>query len=131
MLAGQAPPPVGFAFAFLQSLQVALVTLVVGGLLLGALFVVSVLFPPALLVTVPLKVLVSGWMLAWNFLDYPLTLHGFTAARRLAWVGRHFAAFTAFGIAWALIVFIPGVLLLVLPMGVAGAARLVVDAEYA
>jgi hypothetical protein len=48
---------------------------------------------------------------------------------RFAWVGRNFGAFTLFGLAWALLVVVPGVVLLILPMGVAGATRLVVADE--
>ena len=46
-------------------------------------------------------------------------------------MGRHFGAVTAFGAAWALLVIVPGIVLVLLPMGVAGAARLVVEAEGA
>ena len=42
---------------------------------------------------------------------------------------QHFAAFTAFGVAWSLVVIIPGVVLFILPMGVAGATTLVVEGE--
>jgi uncharacterized protein involved in cysteine biosynthesis len=47
------------------------------------------------------------------------------------WVWRNVGAFTAFGLAWAGLVVIPGVVLLLLPMGVAGATRMVVLDESA
>jgi CysZ protein len=95
------------------------------------LFLISLVFPPAALVTVPLKFLLCGWLLAWNFLDYPLGERGLGAGASLSWMTRHFGAVTAFGAAWALLVIVPGIVLVLLPMGVAGAARLVVEAEGA
>ena len=40
------------------------------------------------LVTVPAKFLVSSWLLAWDFLDYPLGVHGLAMGARVAWVFR-------------------------------------------
>ena len=48
---------------------------------------------------------------------------------RLRWVGRRFGAFSTFGITWAALLAVPGLVLLLLPMGVAGATRLVVAVE--
>jgi CysZ protein len=103
--------------------------LLVGGPILAVLFLINLAFPPAALVTVPLKLLVCAWMLAWDFFDYPLGLRGLGVRARLRWVGRRFGAFTAFGLAWASLVVVPGVVLLLLPMGVAGATHLVVTEE--
>jgi uncharacterized protein involved in cysteine biosynthesis len=44
---------------------------------------------------------------------------------RLQWVGQHFGAFTLFGFLWAMVAVVPGIILLLLPMGVAGATRMV------
>jgi CysZ protein len=109
--------------------KVALFTAVVGGGVLGTLVLITFFFPPAGAVTVPLKFLVVAWLLAWNFVDYPLSLRGHGIRARFGWVARHFDAFTAFGIAWAALLILPGMVLLVLPMGVAGATRLVVAAD--
>jgi uncharacterized protein involved in cysteine biosynthesis len=68
-------------------------------------------------------------MLAWDFIDYPLAMRGVGLERRFAWVGRNFGAFTLFGVLWALMIVLPGVQLVILPMGVAGATRLVVADE--
>jgi len=103
--------------------------LLIGMPLLSLLLLIGIFFPPAVVVTVPLKVLVCGWMLAWDFVDYPLALRGVSLAERFSWVGRNFGAFTFFGILWTLLVATPGMVLLILPMGVAGATRLVVAAE--
>jgi CysZ protein len=105
--------------------------LTIGGALLTILFLISFFFPPAAVVTVPLKFIVCGWMLAWDFIDYPLAMRGVGLEQRFAWVGRNFGAFTLFGLAWALLVILPGVVLLILPMGVAGATQLVIADDEA
>lgn len=128
-LTGQAPPPLTAARALLLSLRVAVVTGVLGLPPLLALALVGLFVPPAAAVTVPLGFLGGAWLLAWNFVDYPLGLRGVGVRGRLRWVGAHFEAFTAFGLAWATLLLVPGVFLLVLPMGVAGATRLVVASD--
>ncbi|HEV3443464.1 MAG TPA: EI24 domain-containing protein [Gemmataceae bacterium] len=90
------------------------------------LFFVGLLFPPAAVITVPLKFLLCSWFLAWNFLDYPLSLRNLGIGDSVGWFVRHFVAVTSFGIAWMLLAIVPGIVLLFLPMGVAGATRLVV-----
>jgi CysZ protein len=128
-LTGRVGQPLPFLDALLASMKIALVTVGVGGTALAGLFVVSLLVPPAAVVTVPLKFLVGAWLLAWNFLDYPLGLRGLGVTARLRWAGRHFGAFTAFGLGWAVLLVVPGTFLLALPMGVAGATQLVVAGE--
>jgi CysZ protein len=107
------------------SLCAVLFAVALGGSALVVLFVVNVFYPPAVVVTVPLKVLVCSWMLAWDLLDYPLGLRGMGLWKRLKWVIRHFGAFTLFGFLWASMAVIPGVVLVLLPMGVAGATQMV------
>ncbi len=128
-LTGSTPPKASFLAALVSTTTAVAISLLVGGTLLVILFLVSFFFPPAAVVTVPLKVLVCGWILAWDFIDYPLAMRGVGLEGRFAWVGRNFGAFTLFGVLWALLVVVPGVVLLVLPMGVAGATRLVVADE--
>ena len=129
-LRGTAPDPPTIVASMVAALKVSLVTLAAGVVVYTGLFLVDVIFPPAMIVTVPLKFLFGAWLLAWNFLDYPLTLHGHGVRARLAWVRRHFAAFTMFGALWALLLLIPGIFLFILPMGVAGAAWLVAAVEH-
>jgi uncharacterized protein involved in cysteine biosynthesis len=76
-------------------------------------------------VTVPLKALVCGWMLAWDLFDYPLGIRGMGIWKRIKWIFRNFGAFTLFGLIWGAMAVIPGVVLVLLPMGVAGATQLV------
>jgi CysZ protein len=121
-----AAPKSPFIACMVSTTKAVVIALLVGGTLLVLLFLVSFFFPPAAVVTVPLKVLVCGWMLAWDFIDYPLAMRGVGLEERFAWVGRNFGAFTLFGVLWALLIVVPGVQLLILPMGVAGATRLVV-----
>jgi len=128
-LTGRTSPEASFLQSLWVSVRCTLFTLVAGVVLLGGLFGVGLLVPPAAVVTVPLNFLVVAWLLAWDFIDYPLTLRGLGLRRRAAWVLSHFWAFTAFGIAWAVVLLIPFVALLVLPFGVAGAMRLVVAAD--
>jgi CysZ protein len=119
----QESPP--FWAAMWLSLSCISFALVTGGFVLVALFLVNFVFPPAAVVTIPLKVLVCSWMVAWNLLDYPLGLRGMGLSARLKWVGQHFGAFTLFGFLWAMVAVAPGIILLLLPMGVAGATRMV------
>jgi len=99
--------------------------LLIGGLALAILLVVNFFFPPAAIITVPLKFMVCSWMLAWSLIDYPMVQRRLGIRERARWIARHFWAFTAFGMAWAAIAVVPGVVLVLLPMGVAGATDLV------
>jgi len=130
-LTGYAAPKTSFLANLLSTAKAVLIALLVGGTLLTVLFLISFFFPPAAIVTVPLKLIVCGWMLAWDFIDYPLAMRGVGLEARFAWVGRNFGAFTLFGFLWAVVIIVPGMVLLVLPMGVAGATHLVVADEEA
>ena len=113
----------------LASLKIAAFTLIVGGIVLCGLFFVDLMFPPATIVTVPLKFVFCGWLFAWDLLDYPLGLRGLGVRDRLHWVRRNLGAFTTFGIATTMAIIVPGTVLLLLPMGVAGATQLVIEDE--
>jgi uncharacterized protein involved in cysteine biosynthesis len=67
--------------------------------------------------------------MAWNFLDYPFGLRGMGVRASFGWMSRHFGAVTVFGLTWWSLVIFPGAVLLLLPMGVAGATRMVVDVD--
>lgn len=128
-LVGRASKPLPLAATLWRNVRVAVATLILGGVSMGALTAVEFLFPPAAAVTIPVRFLVGGWLMAWNFLDYPFGLRGMGVRTGLGWMCRHFGAVTAFGLAWWSLVLFPGAVLLLLPMGVAGATRLVVQAE--
>jgi CysZ protein len=112
-----------------HSLGVSLLALVVGVPVLGALTLVDILFPVAAVVLVPIKFVVGSLLVAWDFLDYPFSLRGMSVGNRLRFIGRHFRAVLGFGMSAALLLLIPCVGLVVLPMGAAGAARLVREVE--
>ena len=101
----------------------------VGLPILGLLALITALAPPAAAVTVPLKFYVTALLVAWDFLDYPLGQRGLGVRQRLSWIGAHVVAVSVFGMASAAVLLIPGVGLLMLPFGVAGATRLVHAAE--
>jgi CysZ protein len=128
-LIGRNVPHSSFMTALWTSTRATLVMLVVGGIVNGAIFLVDIFFPPATVVTAPVQFIFGGLLLAWNFLDYPLSMRGLGVIARLRWSGRHFEEFAVFGVVWAALLFVPGLFFLILPMGVAGATRLVVAAE--
>jgi CysZ protein len=117
--------------AFLRSLGVNLTSLALGLPILAILTLVDLIFPPAATVCVPLKFVVSALMIAWDFLDYPLSVRGLSIGARLTWIRTHFLATLGFGLAAGFVLLVPGVGLLLLPVGVAGAARLVVAVDRA
>ena len=113
----------------LRSLRVTLTALAIGLPILAVLALVTFLFPPAAVVTVPLKFVVTGVLAAYDLLDYPLSQRGQSVADRVAFIRANFAAVLGFGVATAALLLIPGVGLFLLPFGVAGATRMVVDAD--
>jgi CysZ protein len=125
-MTGSAPTSPPLLTAMWLSLCCVCFAIVLGGSALVVLFLLDFFFPPAAIVTVPLKMLVCSWMVAWNLLDYPLGMRGMGLLARMKWVGRHFGAFTLFGFLWAIVGVVPGIILVLLPMGVAGATRLVI-----
>ena len=115
----------------LRSLRVTLTALAFGLPVLGLLALITFLFPPAGVVTIPLKFVVTGLLVAYDLLDYPLSQRGHSVAARLAFMRRNFMAVLGFGVATGALLLIPGVGLLVLPFGVAGATRLVLEERSA
>jgi|SRR5579864_3742081 len=122
---GQSPPSPPLPVVIWISLRAIGLGLILAGSTIVALLVVNFFFPPAAIVTVPMKFLVCSWMLAWSLLDYPMVQRGQGIFARFRWVFRHFGAFTLFGMIWAAIAVVPGIVLVLLPMGVAGATDLV------
>ncbi len=91
---------------------------------LAVLWAIDLLFPPAAIVTVPLKLVVVSAALSWNLLDYPLTLRGVRLRDRLRLMAAHKAAILGFGLAFAALFWLPCFQVLMLPVGVAAAAEL-------
>ena len=92
--------------------------------ILAVLWIVELLFAPAVFVTVPLKLLVSALSVAWNLFDYPLTLRGVRMRDRLRLLRQNKLAALGFGLAFALLFWLPCFGVLMLPIGVAGATRI-------
>jgi CysZ protein len=124
---GHAPHPKPAFFANMKrSIAVNLLGLAVGVPLFVVLTIIEIAAPPAAVVTWPLKLVLSALLLAWDLLDYPLGLRGVSVGARLSFFGRNFWALLAFGCLGAVVLLVPGLGLLLLPFGVAGATRLVV-----
>jgi CysZ protein len=111
--------------ATLGSLASAWFGLAVGVPLIALLTLAGWIFPPGAVVTLPLKAAVVGLLLAWDLLDYPLASRGLGLAARLSWCARDFGAVLGFGLTALLLFAVPGLGLVALPCGVAGAVRLV------
>jgi|GEM_PF-496174 len=124
-LGGRTWPDQPLVASAFRSLRVSLTGLVVGLPILGVLALVTVFFPPAGVVTLPLKFIVTGILTAYDLLDYPLSLRGENVGARLRFIRANFPAVLGFGVAAAALLLIPGAALFLLPFGVAGAARLV------
>lgn len=112
-----------------RSLRVTTTGLLVGGPLLVALALISMVFPPAAVVTVPLKVLVSSFLVAWDLLDYPFGLRAMRVRARLAWMRANLGAVLVFGASAGALLLVPLLGLFMLPCGVAAATELVVRVE--
>lgn len=122
-------PEQPFWSSTLRSLRVTFVALLVGVVMIGLLTLLELLAPPVAVVTVPLKFVLSAFLVAWDFLDYPLSMRGVRVRDRLRWIGLHFWSVLGFGLTSATLLLVPGVGLLLLPIGVVGATRLVVKID--
>ncbi len=128
-LGGKTWPDQPFVTGALRSLRVSLAALAIGLPILGVLALITFLAPPAAVVTVPLKFIVTGVLAAYDLLDYPLSLRGHSVADRVSFMKANFSAVLGFGCTVAALLLIPGVGLFLLPFGVAGATRMVVRAD--
>lgn len=114
-----------------RSFQSMAITYAFGLPLLAILWAVTFFVPPASIVTVPLKFVVLAIMTAWDLCDYPLSARGMPVVERIRLLSRNFLPMIGFGLGVALLSIIPCSLLLLLPYGVAGAAKLVLAIERA
>lgn len=123
-LGAPAWPDTGFVEDMGRALGSMLVGYMFGLPLLLLLSIVSFAVPPAVVVTFPLKLVVLALLFAWDFCDYPLSIHGMPLGARIALVVRHARVMIGFGLGLALLSLIPCAPFFALPIGVAGAARL-------
>jgi CysZ protein len=107
-----------------QSVAASLLALAAGVPPLVGLTAIGWLFPPAAIVTAPLGGVIAALLLAWDLLEYPLSIQGMPPAERARWCLRNFGSVLGFGLAAAAFFAIPVVGWLAFPFGVAGATRL-------
>lgn len=112
-----------------RSLRVVGLALVVGLPLILLLSLVTLLFPPASIVTFPLKFAVAAWLAAWDIFDYPFAFGALGVRARIAWLRQNAGAAFAFGLGFAAVALVPGLGLFAIPMGVAGATDLWVRSQ--
>ncbi len=93
--------------------------------ILVLLWIADLLIPGAAVVTLPLKFIVTSLGLAWNLFDYPLTLRDVRMRDRFRFVTRNWRATFGFGAAFALTFWVPCFGVILLPVGVAAATRMI------
>jgi uncharacterized protein involved in cysteine biosynthesis len=123
--AGVPREQLGRPSGLLASLLVALSALGVTLPTVGALELVTLFAPEGAFVTEPIAFAVSALGLAWELLDHPLSRRGLGFGARLRWIKGSFWAVLGFATAAQLFLLIPGLDLFLLPIGIAGATRLV------
>jgi CysZ protein len=96
---------------------------------IGVLEAITLFVPEAAFVTEPLAFIVSGLTLAWDLLDHPLSRRGLDLGARVRWMRENAAALLGFALAAQALLLVPGLDLFVLPIGVAGATRLLARGE--
>jgi CysZ protein len=89
------------------------------------LWLADLFVPGAIVITLPLKLLVASFGVAWNLVDYPLTLRGVRMRRRLELVVANARPLLGFGAVFAMLFWLPCCGILLLPVGVIAATRLV------
>lgn len=96
-----------------------------------ALTAIELAVPGSSWVVLPLKLFVSGLLVSWDLLDYPLGVRDLRLRDRLAWMGAHKAEVIGFGLSLACVFLVPCLQLVLLPAGVVGATLLVRAIELA
>lgn len=121
-----APPRAkqSFISETLCALRATLLATLLTAPFLVLLSLIELLFPPAAVVTVPLKLFVTALLSAYTLFDYPLTLRGVGARRRLAFMRRALPAVLGLGAACSLLFLVPCAGVLLLPVGVVAATGL-------
>jgi CysZ protein len=114
-----------------RSLEATICSLAAALPALVLLSVAAFRYPKAWHVIGLLALVISGLALAWNFLEYPLSQRDLSFSERIRWLRRHFGAVLGFGAACAVVLVLPGVGLIVIPAGVAGATRLMLECDRA
>jgi CysZ protein len=122
-------PPTGFVTDVARSLSSALVGLCLGVPLIVALFVLSLIVPAAAVVLFPVKMLVAAFVIAWDLCDYPLSVRGVPIGQRIRVLAGNASAVLGFSLGLALAGLVPFLQFVLLPAGVAGATRLMLEIQ--
>jgi CysZ protein len=124
-------PEEAFCSSIWRSIRVAIVSIIASLCIFIVLTVIEIFLPLTVIITTPLKFIATGFILAYDIIDYPLSLHLLGIRERTPWFRHYLWATFGFGLAMEVIFLIPGAFLLLLPAGVCGATILVVAAERA
>lgn len=122
-------PSLGFVTEFWCGLRSMLLGSMVTLPIVVVLTLVELVFAPAAVVCTPLKLMIGALGVAWGLFDYPLTLRGVPARQRLAFVNRQAGVVLGFGAGFALVFWLPCCGILLLPVGVVAATRLLWEME--
>lgn len=117
-------PELSFVASLLCGLRAQLTALLVLGPIWVTLWLLGWLVPVLAPIVVPVRLLAVSIGLAWNLLDYPLTLRGVPIRKRLAFFRAHAPAVLGFGLAFTALFWIPLTAVILLPLGVAAATHL-------
>lgn len=122
---GAAPrPQIGFLREMFCGFRAVLGALAITLPLLGLFWLAKILFPPLVVLTLPLHGALSALLVAWGLFDYPLTLRGVGFRERLRLMRANFSAALGFGVAFSLLFWVPCCGVALLPLGAAAATRL-------
>jgi CysZ protein len=117
-------PPVSLFTEIWCGLRAQLLAYTVGIPVLVVLWVVTLAFPPAAVVTFPLKLATTAALLAWTLLDYPLSTRGVPLRARLVFVRRELPRVIGFTAAVFVLFAIPLGAVVLLPAAVAAATEI-------
>ncbi len=117
--------PASWLSACLRSVRVVLASLLVSVPIFTVLMAISVLIPGGAVVGVPLQFVLSGLVLAWDILDYPLSARGLGVRARVPYFRAHAPAIVSFGCILAAATMVPGLGLFALPVAVVGGTWMV------
>jgi hypothetical protein len=107
-----------------QSLLVTAIGAVTSLSAVGLLETISAVVPEGLLLAGPAMLVVGALALTWDLFDHPLSRRGVPIRARFAWFWQRRWSVLGFAAAIELFALVPGVQLLVLPIGVVAATRI-------
>jgi uncharacterized protein involved in cysteine biosynthesis len=116
--------PASFVTQIVCGFKAQALALLVGVPLVGMLWVTSLVVPPLMVVTLPLKVVVLSATVTWGLLDYPLSRRGIRLRQRMALLAQGKWAALGFGAVFAVLFTVPLLGIVFLPAGVVAATDL-------